>query len=122
MTFRRDGKTDHARTLAWQAWLGANAALLWAAGLPPSVLRTPDDWRVPAPPRVSLCRAVPEHRLPAGGAEGGAAGGVPGPAGGDARRGGPGVWGLALRLSSPPDGPGIARSHAWRRAAMARSH
>ena len=45
MGFRRDGKSEHARTRTWQAWLDANAALLRAAGLPASVVRTEDDWR-----------------------------------------------------------------------------
>jgi hypothetical protein len=45
MGFRRDGKTENARSRSWHAWLDANAVLLRAAGLPPFVLRTPDDWK-----------------------------------------------------------------------------
>jgi hypothetical protein len=45
MGFRRDGKSEYARSRRWRAWMETNAALLSASGLPPSVLRSADDWR-----------------------------------------------------------------------------
>jgi hypothetical protein len=45
MGFRRDGEAAHDRARSWRAWLDANAHLLRASGLPPSVVRIPDDWQ-----------------------------------------------------------------------------
>jgi hypothetical protein len=45
MGFRRDGKSAFARARDWRAWLDANASLLRASGLPPSVLRSARDWQ-----------------------------------------------------------------------------
>jgi hypothetical protein len=42
--FRRDGKSAHENSRAWRAWLDEHAALIRAAGLPPAVIRSRDDW------------------------------------------------------------------------------
>jgi hypothetical protein len=44
MRFQRKGKDAHEEFVRWQAWKDANAALLQAAGLPLSVLRSRKDW------------------------------------------------------------------------------
>lgn len=45
MSYRRAGKQDHQQKQSWQKWLIANRDLVAATGLPPSVVRTENDWR-----------------------------------------------------------------------------
>ena len=44
MTFRRNGNEAFARSRSWEVWRTANAELLTASGIPPSVIRTREDW------------------------------------------------------------------------------
>lgn len=44
MAYMRDGKSACLARRQWRAWREANAALIEAAGLPPVVLRSQNDW------------------------------------------------------------------------------
>ncbi len=44
MSFRRGSKAIHQQSRQWAEWLAVHVELLRAAGLPPSVLRSRDDW------------------------------------------------------------------------------
>lgn len=45
MAFRRDGKTAHDKQQEWSVWQDSNADLITAAGLPPNVTRSRNDWQ-----------------------------------------------------------------------------
>lgn len=45
MSFRRDGKRWHKHWRDWDAWKEENADLIKAAGLPPFVTGSADDWK-----------------------------------------------------------------------------
>jgi hypothetical protein len=44
MAFRRDGKKAFEQARRWRNWLTTHSQLLTLSGLPPSILRSQEDW------------------------------------------------------------------------------